>query len=103
MWQNTPCKFTGTKTRPKKRVGHRIIWMERIVLERKLGRPIAPGKLACHHCGNELCIEPEHIYEGTYRSNAIDAGCGGWSHINDLPREERPNMIAKNALHFYES
>jgi hypothetical protein len=73
-----PCKFTGSRTRPKRRFGGKYIWIERDVLEQKLGRPIKDGMLACHTCGNELCIEPEHLYEGTYSSNAKDAGVGRW-------------------------
>lgn len=79
MWSDFPCKLTGSKARPKIRVGKKFFVFARVVLERKLGRPIRPRRLACHHCNNGLCIEPEHIYEGTYRTNALDSGVGGWA------------------------
>lgn len=45
----------------------------RVVLEKKLGRPIKPGYFACHKCDNKNCIEPEHLFEGTHRDNTNDA------------------------------
>lgn len=44
----------------------------RLVLEWKLGRPIAPGKCACHSCDNPPCCNPSHIWEGTHRENMLD-------------------------------
>lgn len=45
----------------------------RLVLEEKLGRPIRPGYMACHHCDTPNCIEPSHIYEGTNTTNIRDS------------------------------
>jgi hypothetical protein len=45
----------------------------RAVLEIKLGRPILPGFLACHHCDNPPCCNPGHLYEGTSGDNNRDA------------------------------
>lgn len=28
---------------------------------------------ACHKCDNKLCVNPEHIFEGTYYDNLYDA------------------------------
>lgn len=44
----------------------------RIALEIKLGRPIQPGMLACHHCDNPPCCNPAHLYEGTHKQNTAD-------------------------------
>jgi hypothetical protein len=44
----------------------------RLALERKLGRPIKPGYLACHHCDNPSCVNQDHIYEGTQSDNIKD-------------------------------
>jgi hypothetical protein len=62
------------------RVGGRaVIWLEgkfcyvaRLVLERKLGRPIRPGYWACHHCDYPPCVNAEHLYEGTPKDNSRD-------------------------------
>jgi hypothetical protein len=45
----------------------------RLALERKLGRPIKPGLLALHTCDFRRCINPDHLYEGSYSDNSRDA------------------------------
>jgi len=45
----------------------------RLSLELALGRPLAPGMLACHTCDNPGCIRPSHLYEGSPRANHQDA------------------------------
>ena len=44
----------------------------RVVLERKLGRPIADGMEACHSCNNRLCVNPNHLREDTHQSNIAE-------------------------------
>lgn len=34
--------------------------------------PIPPGKLICHHCDVKRCVNPRHLYAGTYQSNVED-------------------------------
>lgn len=38
----------------------------------KLGRPLASGALACHHCDTPSCVNPDHLYEGDVQSNSDD-------------------------------
>lgn len=33
---------------------------------------IPKNKIICHHCDNPSCVNPNHIYLGTYKSNARD-------------------------------
>jgi hypothetical protein len=47
-------------------------YVPRLVLERKLGRPIKPGYFACHHCDWPPCVNADHIYEGTKSDNTRD-------------------------------
>jgi hypothetical protein len=46
--------------------------VNRLVLERKLGRPIRPGFQALHTCDYPSCVNKEHLYEGTDKDNARD-------------------------------
>lgn len=56
----------------KVRRGGRAYYVHRLALEARLGRPIAPGMLACHTCDNPPCFEPEHLYEGSAADNTAD-------------------------------
>jgi hypothetical protein len=68
----------------------------RIALELKLGRPIAPGMEALHTCDHRECCNPAHLYEGTHQQNMDDKTArgrcatgdrhGSRTHPNALPR-----------------
>jgi hypothetical protein len=58
----------------------------RVVLTAKLGRPIRPGFLACHECDEPLCVNEDHIYEGTPQDNMNDKVARGRC---NSPRGER--------------
>jgi hypothetical protein len=46
--------------------------VNRLVLERKLSRPIRPGFHALHTCDYPSCVNEDHLYEGTDKDNARD-------------------------------
>jgi beta-glucosidase/6-phospho-beta-glucosidase/beta-galactosidase len=54
------------------RMNRKNIRAHRIALERKLGREIVSGMLACHSCNNPCCCNPEHLREGTLQDNMND-------------------------------
>jgi hypothetical protein len=57
---------------PRRNINGKFIYLNRHILEQKLGRPVKEGYEACHSCNNTKCIEPEHIYEGTHQDNMWD-------------------------------
>lgn len=69
------------------RVNGQVVDLQRLVLARKLKRPIRRGFLACHTCHVRRCIREEHIYEGTYQSNMEDRDKAG-RHRKAFPRGE---------------
>ena len=61
----------------------------RIALERKLGRPIHVGHLACHTCiRHRHCVNPAHLYEGTPKSNMEDRTRDGTFQPKGRPRNK---------------
>lgn len=75
-WQLYPCQlWTGGLVD-----GYGKTWFDgknqlvhRLVLAKKLGRPILSGFQALHHCDVRNCYAPEHLYEGTQSNNMHDA------------------------------
>lgn len=50
---------------------HRAAW---VIAQ---GQDFPEGLIACHHCDNPSCVNPAHIYPGTYLQNAADAHARG--------------------------
>jgi hypothetical protein len=42
-------------------------------LEQKLGRKLLDNMCACHKCDTPLCVNPEHLFEGTRKDNQQDS------------------------------
>lgn len=49
-----------------------VVSANRWSLGQALGRAIAPGLFALHHCDNSSCVNPTHIYEGSPLDNVRD-------------------------------
>lgn len=53
-------KIAGVTTRK----AHRISWLAK--------HGSLPKQLMCHKCNTPLCVNPDHLYIGTHKSNAQD-------------------------------
>ncbi len=81
LFAEIPANEMGCKLWPHRVTsrGYGLIYVEgqshrahRLALELKLGRPIAPGLVACHTCDVPGCVSAEHLWEGTTAENNLD-------------------------------
>jgi hypothetical protein len=66
--------------RAKFKSGYRVYVLS---LERKLGRKINKNMIVCHKCNDPNCVNPYHLYEGTYEDNARDKLIAGNANRGD--------------------
>jgi hypothetical protein len=68
----------------------------RLVLERKLGRPIKPGYNANHDCDNPRRVNENHLYEGTQEQNMRDKFERNFEFVEKHRARSREQMIKFN-------
>lgn len=67
---------------PRVRSGHGQVWDgKRNVAAHRMALALSgveiDGKLACHKCANPGCVNPHHLYAGTFQTNIDDAIAAG--------------------------
>src|SRR5689334_12116829 len=70
-------------------LAHRISWM-------LFRGDIPTGQYVLHHCDNPPCVNPEHLFLGTYSDNNLDMAHKGrhWQVIKTVCRNGHPFDIA---------
>lgn len=76
---------TRRDRRPCCRWQGKCVYVARLVLTWALGRPLQPHMLATHRCDNDLCVHPNHLQEGSYSANLVEAYTRG--------RRQRPSTF----------
>ena len=72
------------------RIKGKLFYVHRLVLAKKLGRPIHKGCCSCHNCDNPSCINPEHLFEATQKENIADM-CKKGRFVNLIIGENNPH------------
>ena len=83
-WWWTGCRndkgYGRVKYHGRMWTAHRLIYSLDI-------RPIPPGLLACHHCDNPSCVNPDHIFIGTALDNHKDRDAKGRGAYGERSRQ----------------
>ena len=72
--------LAGSTRRPSFWLRGRAVYVARLVLSLRLGRPLRRNLVAAHRCDNPCCVNPAHLDEATQSRNLRDAWTRGRRH-----------------------
>lgn len=63
-----------------------------------------PEQLVCHHCDNQMCVNPDHFFEGDHHANNMDCALKG-RHNDFFVGESHPKakLTEADALSIFKS
>lgn len=85
--------WTGAAYRGYGRVSVRVrtgVWRQALAHRVALRGHALPGPRVLHRCGNALCCNPGHLYEGTAAENMADARRHGTLRLPDVRGAANP-------------
>lgn len=85
-WECISHAVTPTTQYPRPQRNGQRISAHRYVYELTT-KQIDEGLCLLHHCDNTLCINPSHMFEGTYSDNALDRELKGRGVDNNARRD----------------
>jgi hypothetical protein len=80
--------FIGDGSKPRIERAHRASW-------RLYRGPIPDKQLVCHSCDNTLCVNPDHLWLGSHKSNTQDMIAKGRRKGN---KSGRPKLTADQVI-----
>ncbi len=80
------------------KLGKKCVLLHRHVYTLAYG-DIPKGYIICHKCNNRSCVNPEHLYAGTYKDNYDDMVRAGNAHdISNIRPTPRRGKLASMAI-----
>lgn len=80
LWTGCIDKATGYG---RVTINYKNYFPHRLSLSHSLGRPVRDGLVTRHKCRNKLCLNPEHLQEGTNKDNYADSVIDGTNCVGE--------------------